>query len=414
MLRTLTSPIMEAAELDSEEVRLFIVNDDSINAYVAGGLNIFVHTGLILHTDNPQMLMGVVAHETGHIVGAHLALLSSASEQASIGSLLSMVLGAAAAIGGSSDAAMAILSGGQNASMRNLLTHYRGNEQQADQAGIRFMKTAGLSPKGMLDMFEVLRRNEQQHGGSQDPYLRTHPLTSERIAVLRSAVTSSSTPNDLPEATVLAYKRSVAKLYAFIEPPEKTFARYPLDDTSEPALLAHAVAYFRTPNLPKALETVDQLIARRPSDPYAYDLKGQMLYENGKIEESIAAYGKANELAPKTPLILTDFAGSYLSSKRGDAYDKAETLLREATAIDPTNSTSFHRLGEAYGKKGEIGQSYLAFAQESLLINEPRDALHYAKMAKEKLKSDSMQMIVADDIITDAQRLLKEKKNATP
>jgi len=413
-LRTMTAPILEAAELNPDDVRLFIVNDDSINAYVAGGLNIFIHTGLILNSQNPHMLMGVVAHETGHIAGAHLALLSGASEQASVGALLSMVLGAAAAIGGSGDAAAAIMTGGQSAAMRNLLSHYRGNEQQADQAGIRFMRAAGLSPKGMLDMFEVLRRNEQQHGGNQDPYLRTHPLTKERIAVLRSAVMGAETTGELPESTQVAYARTIAKLYAFLEPPEKTFARYPKDATDEPSLLAHAVAYFRTPDLPKALASVDRLIAKNPKDAFAYDLKGQILFEHGKIQDAITAYTKAEELEPKNALILSDLGRSHLALNSPQAYEKAAQLLQEATAIDPTHSASFHHLGEAYGKKGEMGKSYLAFAQESLLINNPKDALQYAKLAKDQLKSDSMQTLTADDIIADAQRLLKEQKKATP
>lgn len=410
-LRELTSPILHAADLNENNVRLFVINDPAINAFVAGGLNIFIHTGLILRAETPEMLIGVIAHEAGHIAGAHLSSLSSASKQASIGSLLSYVLGAAAAISGNSQAAGAIMSGGQNLALRNMLSHYRGNEQKADQAAISYMETANIPPHGMLEMFELLRRNEQKHNTQQDPYLRTHPLTSERIATMRSTVsTSKLTAKDIPKRIRTQHARMVAKLYSFLEPPEKTFTRYPDSDISEAAHLARAIAHFRTPDLTKALTSVDALIELNPDDAYAYDLKGQILFEYGKVKEASEAYQKANHLAPRTALILSDLGKAYIALNQ---LNDAVLALEQSTQIDDSHSPSFHQLAIAYGKQEKFGRSNIALAQEALLHSSLEDALRYAKRAKELLTDDQPSRILADDLITDAQRLLKEKKDAT-
>ncbi len=409
-LRSFTNPILDTAGIPPDSVRIFIINDPAINAFVAGGLNIFIHTGLILNADKPGMLIGVIAHETGHIAGAHLSKLASASEQASLGALMSYVLGAAAAIGGAGDAGAAIISAGQNTSLRNLLSHYRGNEQQADQAAIRYLEAVGISPHGMLQMFELLRRNEQQRiGASQDPYLRTHPLTADRIATMRAAVNASHIPKgQLPDAYETAHARMVAKLFAFLEPPEKTFARYPESDSSEAAHIARAVAWFRSPDTDKALAEANALIAQSP-DAFAYDLKGQILFENGRIDDAIQAYRTATEKMTENGLLLADLGRAYLASDDRQLLPKAIQTLQRSLRYDESNAQTFRQLAIAYGKQGRIGESNLALAHEAALRDNPRDMLYYAKLAKEHLNRESPATLKAEDVIRDARRLLKQQ-----
>ncbi|MCI5049054.1 MAG: M48 family metalloprotease [Rickettsiales bacterium] len=412
-MRAMTNPILEAADLNPNDVNLFIVNDDAINAFVAGGLNIFVHTGLILKAEKPEMLMGVMAHEAGHISGAHLSQLKGASAQASMGALLSYILGAAALLGGAGDAGAAIISGGQNAALRNLFSHYRGNEQQADQAGLKYMKASNFPIEGMLDMFELLRRNEKQHLSNPDPYLRTHPLTQERISTIRTAVQSADNPKKkLPEAYNIQYQRMRAKLYAFLESPKKALERYPESDTSEAGHLARAVAYFRLPNLDRALDEIDALLELRPNDPYAYDLKGQILFEHGHVDAAVTAYRKANELAPKTALILTELGKALLSTDKPENHKLALKHLQHATRLDGANGQSFFQLGRAYDMNGNVGRAFMARAQQASLASNPKDAIRYATLAKEHLDDDPAAMVVVDDVITDARRLIKERKDA--
>ncbi len=412
-LRSFISPILTTADIEPDTVRVFIVNDKTINAFVAGGLNIFIHTGLIMESETPEMLMGVMAHETGHISGAHLSQLTGASETATIGALLSYVVGGAAMIAGSGEAGAAIMSAGQNSSMRNLLSHYRGNEQQADQAAIRYLEALNIPPTGMLDMFELLRRKEKQYMGNADPYLRTHPLTTDRIATMRSAIQHSKIPADaVPQSTILQHQRMVAKLYAFLESPQRTFARYPESDTSIPAQIARAVAWFRTPNADKAIASINQLIAELPNDPFLLDLKGQILFENGRVDEAIETYKAATAILPRNGLILTDLGKSYLAQENPANLHMAINALERAARADDTNHQTFRQLAVAYGKQGNQGESYLALAREAALRNEPRDTLLYAKEALSILNPNSPAALQAEDLAREARELIKTKKDS--
>jgi predicted Zn-dependent protease len=402
-LADMSAPLLRSAGLPPENVRIFIVNSPVINAFVAGGMNMFFHTGLILKAEAPEMLMGVMAHETGHIAGAHLSQLRTASEDASIGALISYVLGAAAILGGAGDAGGAIMSAGSNTSLRQLLSHYRGNEQQADQAGIRYMEDNGMSPRGMLDMFELLRRAERQHvGQDQDPYLRTHPLTTERIAAMRNAVDGTSAPQGgASDKIKRAHARMVAKLYAFLESKERTFRRWPESDTSEPALMAHAVAYFRDFQYDKAKEMADALLKLSP-DAFTYDLKGQILYESGDLKGALEAYQNAAKLAPMNALILTDLGRTHVALKQDK--DAILALTRAAGLANPSSDTQ-RQLAIAYGRSGQPGMASLSLAREAALNNKPDDMLRYAALAREQLPENSKARIQLDDLIEDARRM---------
>lgn len=412
-LRRMSEPIFLAADISPESVRIFIINDPSINAFVAGGQNIFFHTGLITSAERPSMLLGVIAHEVGHIAGAHLSQLSRASENASLGALLSYILGAAAMIGGSPQAGGAILSAGQNTSLRSLLSHYRGNEQQADQAAVRYMRETGLSPQGMLDMFELLRRKERQHiGPGGTPYLRTHPLSTDRIAAMRNQIKQHSELPGEPDADMKRrFERMQAKLFAFLSDPAATFSAYPASDASEAATLARAVAWFKKPDLDKALAEVNQLIERTP-DAFGYDLKGQILFEHGQIEASIASYERATQLAPGNGLILTSLGKSYLAEGSQPRLTQAIEVLERAAKADDTNATTQRQLAIAYGKTGKLGESYLALAREAGLQNNPDDVIRYAREAKEAIRNDPVLSLQADDLIADARRVREKEKDS--
>ncbi len=411
-LRMFTNPILEAADIEPKTVRIFIVNDPAINAFVAGGLNIFIHTGLILNAKTPDMLIGVIAHETGHISGAHLSQLSAASEQASIGAILSTIVGAATVAAGGGQAGGAIISAGQNTSLRNILSYVRGNEQQADQAAVTFLDKIGISPKGMLDMFEVLRRGENKLGGTGDPYLKTHPLSSERIAVMRGAVSASRfAPSDTPKDYVRLHNRMVAKLFAFLKDPSETLQQYPESDTSEAALLARAVAYFRAADFAKARTAIDALIAHSP-DAFSYDLKGQIMFESGRVDDAINAYETGLKLLPDNSLMLTDLSKCLIAKEDKALLPAAIARLEKSARLDDTNSQTFRQLAVAYGSLDKIGESNMALAREAALNNSPEETLHYAKLAQKTLSNQSPAWLQSADLITEAKRLLKEEEKS--
>lgn len=409
-LKDLARPILNAAGVDAQAVHIFIINSNTINAFVAGGSNIFFNTGLLTETKNPEMLQGVMAHETGHIAAAHLARGARPMQNAQIGAIISYVVGAAAAAAGAGDVGMAIMSGGSEASMRGILSYTRSNERAADQMGMEYLDTEEITSRGMLDIFEKLRRNEKRYLGKPDPYTQSHPLTFERIAVLRRHLSSSPyKDNRLPEDIQVRHKRMLAKLDGFLNSPERVLFAYPVTDQSLYARYARAVAYYRTSDLDSALKDIDSLIKEYPDDAYFYELKGQILYEYGKIPDARVAYERAKSLAPKAGMIRADYARTLLALNDPAVVRQAIDELERATGVDPTYGTAWRSLSDAYGKAGDQPMATLALAEEASLKNDLDGTIRFATQAKKKLKKDTPAYLRAADLIEISKRTKKEQ-----
>lgn len=401
---------LESAGIPSEDVRILIVQDPSINAYVAGGLNIFIHTGLILATRKPGELIGVIAHETGHIAGAHLSQLAEKSSRATLGSIIGALLGAVAVAGGAGQAGAGVIMGGQSMAQRQFMSDIRINEQSADHAAMQYLDDNDISSSGMLSMFETLRRQESGLKKT-DPYMRDHPLTSERIATLRNHVAESTIPTDqVPDGFAEKHARMVAKLVAFTAPYERTLALYPTSDTSVAARYARAIAEFRRSQLQPALDGINGLIRQYPNDPYFYDTKAQILFENGKLAEAEKAYAKASGLLPGSALILTDYARTIIADDDKKDLPRAIALLEQSKEIDDSYSATWRQLAIAYGKEGRLGLSYSALAEEAALSGDYRTVLQHVARARDLAKDDPSLMLLLDDLKRDAQAQLEKKK----
>ncbi|RMF08524.1 MAG: M48 family peptidase, partial [Alphaproteobacteria bacterium] len=288
IIRRISVPLFEAAGLDAGAVRTYIVRDNTLNAFVAGGQNVFVNTGLIMAADNVNQLVGVLAHETGHISGGHLARFQDGLKGASATSIISMLLGAAAIASGAGDAGMAILLGGQEAAQRAVLAYSRTQEAAADQAAMQFLNKTGQSGRGLVDFFERLGDQELLYTTNQDPYVRSHPLTRDRINALKDQVEESpyaDAPN--PDDFDDLFERMKAKLVGYFQPPRATFAKYPEHDKSLYARYARAYAYHQDHDVEKALAEIDSLLAEYPDDPYFWEARGFILFENGMISQAI-------------------------------------------------------------------------------------------------------------------------------
>jgi len=410
-LHSYAAPIFEQAGVPPEDVRILIVNDPTLNAYVAGGLNMFIHSGLMKATTKPSMLIGVMAHETGHIAGAHLSQLREKASRAPMGSLLGAVLGAATIAGGAGEAGAGIISGSQNIALRQFLSGIRVNEQSADQAAITFLDALDISASGMLEMFEVLRRNER--GSQEDPYLQTHPLTQERIATMRNHVRHSTIPTDnVPKEFIEAHARMIAKLSAFTDTPEQVKRRYPLSDTSDAAHYARAIVAFRENHLDTAIEGMKILLAKYPEDPFFYDTEGQMLFENGKLTEAAAAYEKAHNLLPDSALIATDYAKTLIAMDSPEKLPMAITLLQASAVIEDSYAFTWNQLAVAYGKQGKLGESYLALAKEAASNGDNEMVIQQVERARKTLPKGSPAFLEADDLERDAKEQMRKQKEA--
>jgi predicted Zn-dependent protease len=386
-IRAMATPLLEAAGLDPEAVHFHIIVDPTLNAFVAGGQNEFIHTGLLLRARNAGELIGVIAHETGHIAGGHLARMEGEMGNAGTEALVATLLGVAAgAASGRGDVGAAVALGGQQMAMRNVLSFSRANEASADQAGLKFLDATHQSGRGMLNFMETLLGEELLVTNNQDPYVRTHPLTEDRVAFIRNWVDHSQW-SDVPVRPEFAemFRRMQAKLYAFLEPPIRTFQRYKAGDTSIEARYARSIAAYRKPDLPTALGLIDGLIAERPNDPYFQELKGQMLFENARGAEAVGPYRRAVELLPDNALLRIEL-GQVETEQDDPALQKdAASNLNFALQREPDNAGGWHFLGVAYTRQGDEAMATYAMAEEALLTGRPGDAVYLAGKAQRLL-----------------------------
>ena len=402
-IRTLATPIWRAAGLEPSDVGVYLIEDAQLNSFVAGGQAIFINTGLVLRAENPNQLIGVIAHETGHIAGGHIVRLKEAMHNASIESIIAMVLGAAASAIGHSGAPLLAASGvGERAFLRFSIAQ----EATADHAALNFLDRACLSAGGLLKFFEILQSSELLAGDRADQWTSTHPLTQQRVESVRDHVEHARCSNsaDRPGSAELMHRIQV-KLHAFLDPPAATLAAYPASNNSELARYARAIAYYRMPDLPRALPTIDQLIASYPNNPYYRELKGQMLFENGRIREAVGPYQEAVRLMPSAPLLRISLSQVYIETGDPALNKRAIAYLNDASREEGRDSQVWHFLAVAYGRDNQIGMAALSLAEQALANGKKKDALQEATRAKQLLARNTAAFARAEDIHRAAESL---------
>jgi predicted Zn-dependent protease len=405
-IRAIITPIWRAAGLEPSSLHVYLVEDKQINAFVAGGQNEFINTGLIMRAQTPNQLIGVLAHESGHITGGHLTRFQEAARNASIEGIIAMVLAAAATVASRGSSGGAALLGAQGVAERAFMQYSITQEASADHAAMTFLDASGQSAKGLLQFFHILQGEEMLAGIREDPYLRTHPLTSQRIDYVRNHVEHSRF-SDVPDtpANIEMLKRIKAKLDAFISPPSSTLAAYPEKDQSVIARYARAIAYYRIPKLDKALPIIDGLIKDFPQDPYYRELKGQMLFENGRIADAIQPYEEAVRLSPSAPLLRISLAQVYIESNDPKVNKRAIAYLNDALRSEDKETNAWHMLATAYGRDNQIGMAALALAEEGLAAGNKKDAQQQALRAKALLPKTSPGYTRANNIQREAGQM---------
>jgi predicted Zn-dependent protease len=403
-IRTFATPVWKAAGLDPQAIHIYIVNDPQLNAFVAGGQNLFMNSGTILRAATPNQLVGVIAHETGHIAGGHLARMTQMMHNAMVESIIGMLLGGAATVvghgGGGGGAVIAGESVGQRAFLQNTVII----EASADQAGMRFLDRSHQSARGLLEFFHTLEQEMFLNAQHQDPYLQNHPLTEDRIAYVKEHVDQSPYSNvkDPPEWVAL-HNIMRAKLEGFMWDPQEVLAKFKADDSSEPARYARAIAYYRIPELQNALGLIEGLIKDHPSNPFYQELKGQMLFENGRVAEAVAPYQRAVQLKPGEPLLNIELAQVQLETNDPALIAKAKDELNAALRLEDDNAEAWRFLAIAYGRSGELGLAALAIAEQNMAEGNYHEAALQADRAQ-KLLPAGPQRQRAQDLGQDAKR----------
>lgn len=407
-IRTFTIPIWKAAGLDPNGVEIMLVQDGSLNAFVAGGQRIFINTGLIMRTERPNQLIGVMAHESGHIAGGHLARMQEELRSLSTLQILETILAGGAMAGGAASGAGAGGSGGGHGggtgrpmapgSLMSFLKYTQTQESAADQAAISYLQRTGQSPKGTIEFLRYLQREEKLAISRRDPYLTTHPLTPERISAFEQAAANSPYANtpDSPQFLML-HQRMLAKLYGFVA-PDMALQRYGEADRSLPARYARAIALYRKGALGSALLTIDGLLKEYPNDPYFHEVRAQMLYENGRAAEAIPSYRRAVQLAPAAAILKIDLARALLDVNNPDNIREAMRNLNLASQQEAGSFELWRLMASGYSQLNDQGMTSLARAEMAALRGQRAEAQAHAEAASRQLPAGTPSWQRAQDL----------------
>ncbi len=405
LLKDMSAPLVTAAGLRPADVSFALVNDDSINAFVAGGQTVYIHTGLLQQADSANQVQGVIAHELGHIADGHVITGAQAQKPAMGVYLLSMVLGLAAMAAGGGEAGAGILAAGQQVAMSNYLAFSRVQEATADASAVRYLDTAGITGKGMLEFFKKLQQQEYRYGTKNiDPFMQSHPLSGTRIQTLTADVQASKAwAKPANSALQERFLRVRAKLDGYLMPPPQALQKYPDSDQTIYAHYARAYAYHRAGYPEKADAEAEALVAKEPNDPYFQEIMGQILLEAGKPKLALAPLKRATEGSRANPLIATTYGHALIATEDAANYDEAKRVLRTAVARDDENPFAWFQLGTVYELTGDEARAALASAERASMMGDDRTAADRARFAMAGIPKNTPDWIRAQDIAMTAQ-----------
>ena len=413
LLRDMSAPIVAQTGLDPHNVDIVLINDGSVNAFVAGGQVVYLNSGLINTADSANEVQGVIAHELGHVVGGHAVIDGGAKASSGI-SILSLLLAAGAAAAGGGEAAMGVLMAGQQAAMGKYLAFSRSQESSADAAGAQFLSKAGITGRGSVAFFKKLQNLEFRYGFTRNrdsEFYSTHPMTGDRIATLQDTYEKDPAWNKPSNPAIEArFQRAKAKLYGYLAEPADTLRAYPEGTNTVPARYARAYAFHKDAHLDKAMVEADALLKQAPDDPYFLELKGQILLEAGKPVDALAPLRRATELTGNQPLIATTFGHALLATEDAKNLPEAQRVLKAAVARDRENPFAWYQLGVVYAQAGDMPRARLASAEQQVLSMRMPEALRSAEAAEAALPKGTPDWLRAQDIAFQARAAIEQTR----
>lgn len=413
-LADISAPLIKAAGLSPNNVQVLLIGDPSINAFVAGGQIVWIHSGLLTAADSANQVQGVIAHELGHIEGGHVIRSSENIKTATGITLVSLLLGAATLAAGGGAAGMGIMAAGQQAAVGKYLAFSRAQESSADLAGARYLSTAGISGRGSLEFFKKLQNQEYRYrmrDDADDGYATTHPLSSDRIAILSDLYQKDPAWNArTPPEIEARFARIKAKLFGFVSDPALTLRTYPASDKTIPAHYARAYAWHKSAYPDRTMAEVSALIAAAPHDPYFLELEGQVLLENGHPADAIPPLREAVRLTNSQPLIAVLLGHALIATEDSSHYPEAEQVVRAAVAKDRENPFAWYQLGVIYEQKGDTARAALATAERAALQGDDDAALRSAQVAMAGIPKGTGDYLRAQDIAMAARGELENSK----
>ena len=394
-----SAPVFSAMGLEPSEVEILLINDEELNAFATRGRIMGLNTGLILRTESPNELLGVVAHEAGHIRNRH-TLRDGAQNAGMQPLLMTMALGALAIAAGAPDAGAVLLGNSQYFGTLSALRYMTHQEGEADNTGARALEAAGESGRGLVTFFENFRSQEVFSDARRYPYFRSHPLSSQRIENLRRFVAEqpSYSKTDSPER-MAQHALVLAKIHAFMDAPNTTLRTWPESDASLPARYARAIAWYRDGQTERALAAVDALLAEQPDNAFFWELRGQILFEEGRPAEAIEAHQKSVDLMPDAPLLRINLAHAMIETQDPERLAGAVDHLKRAAALEHDNTMAWRLLSQAYASQGKEGEARLASAEMYFAMGAEEQATQFALRARDMLRPGTAEYTRAMDIV---------------
>lgn len=412
LFHDISVPLIKAAGLDPRNVRIVLIGDKSVNAFTAGGQDVYIHSGLLAAADNANEVQGVIAHELGHVAGGHVLGSEQGIKQATGIMLLSLLLGAAAIAAGAGDAGAGILGAGQEAAISHFLAFTRVQEATADSAAQTYLTSTGISGKGMISFFKKLQGLEFRYGAStKDDFASDHPVTGDRIVILQDKFSADPAWNKPTDPALEArFQRIKAKLSGFVSDPADTLRDYPESNQSVPAHYARAYAWHRSAYPEKAMDEANALLKAVPGDPYFLELKGQILLESGKPAEALPLLREAVAKTNAQPLIASLFGHALIATEDQANFAEAEKVLKASVTKDNENPFAWYQLGVVYDRAGDGPRAAMATAERYHLEGRPRLALANAEIAVRGLPQGSPDWIRAQDIAIVSRAAAEDEK----
>ncbi|UTO56524.1 M48 family metalloprotease [Neoehrlichia mikurensis] len=386
VIKKIALPIFNAANINIDNIKVFIVHDNTINAYIINNKNIFIHSGLLQFSQNPNTVIGVIAHEIGHISQQHILYKKKDIRNTVINTGLGYALGMIAAIAINPNIGQAIMSGASTINYRMFLANNREQEEVADQCALKYLDDAGYDYNGLISLFRYFSNIGSQHG-IIDQYLLTHPLNQQRLENIQS-YRRKNVINNWQSDDIKNFNRIIDKVNAFFAPLNT------LEDEKYSSLYIRSIINYRKSNIKKSLEQLNDLIKQTPNDPYIYELKAQIFYKVGNIKKAVKNYKIALKFLPNDLLIKLELAQTLLLSNPGEAIP----YLKQVLYHEKDNPFIWKQLAIAYGKINNIGMSYFAFANKFFIENDIKNFYKYANLSETHLSKNSIYLSRINDL----------------
>lgn len=397
-LKLYIKPLVKAAKLNPDNITIHIVADPSLNAFVINGTDMFINSGLIIKfADDPNVLYGVMAHEIAHIYAGHLTRMRSDYENMSKVALGGAVLGVASMFAGAPDAGAFVAMGSAQAAERGMLKYSREYETEADKIAVNLLYKTNNNGQGLIKFFQYMSQRDRSI--MPDPYAITHPLSNQRMASIKNSISEKlgKFGDNITPLIKINFKRMATKLEAFLASPSDVISKYKDDK------YGLAIGYFRSGQLKKATNLLEQVIEKEPNNPYLWELKGQFYFENGIFNKSTEYYQKALSFVPKDNLIKVELASSQINSaqrnKNSQAINAAIKSLKQVIAAQPSNLMAYFMLSRAYGIAEDQPRAISALADFYFYQGEYEKSKILANKVIKMTKANSPEYIRANDIL---------------